>query len=190
MRLVKLVSTVVGTSALSLLFGTTALIYAQDQRDEAKTPQQETRPEASKPAQNEPSARQGEAKPAEQSEDKPARGEDKPAKRENAKPSQQPGQAGQSTQHAQRSAEHRGGRIPDDKFRASFGRQHTFKVGRTTTAQGQPGFQYGGYTFVIVDAWPAGWIDTDECYVDYVDGEYFLFDLLHPGVGVALIVVL
>jgi len=190
MKLVRLVSTLVSTSVLSLLFGTTALIYAQDQRDEAKTPPQETRPEASKPAQDEPAARQGEAKPSEQSEDKPARSEDKPAKQENAKPSKQPGEAGQSTQHAQRSAEHRGGHIPDDKFRASFGRQHTFKVSRTSTAQGQQGFLYGGYTFVIVDAWPAGWVDTDECYVDYVDGQYFLFDLLHPGVGVAIVVVM
>jgi len=190
MRIIRLVSTLVGTSILSLIFGTTALVYAQDQRDEAKTPQQEARPEASKPAQDEPSARQGEAKPAEQSEDKPARGENKPAKQENAKPSRQPGEAGQSTQHAQHSAEHRGGHIPDDKFRAQFGRQHTFKINRTTTAQGQPGFQYGGYTFVIVDAWPAGWVYTDDCYIDYVDGEYFLFDLLHPGVGVAIIVVL
>lgn len=190
MKLIRLVSTLVSTSVLSLLFGTTALIYAQDQRDEAKTPQQETRPEASKPVQEQPSARQGEAKPAEQSEDKPARGEDKQSKQENAKPSRQPGEAGQSTQHAQRSADHRGGRIPDDRFRARFGRQHTFKVNRTTTAQGQPGFQYGGYTFVIVDVWPAGWVYTDDCYIDYVDGEYFLFDLLHPGVGVAIIVVL
>ncbi len=181
MKLVRLVSTLAGTLVLSLLFGTTALIYAQDQRDEAKTPPQETRPEASKPAQDEPSSRQGEAKPAEQSEDKPARSENKPAKQENAKPSKQPGEAGQSTQHAQRSAEHRGGHIPDDKFRAQFGRQHTFKINRTTTAQGQPGFQYGGYTFVIVDAWPAEWAYTDDCYVDYVDGEYFLFDLLHQG---------
>jgi len=187
MRIIRLVSTLVGTSILSLIFGTAALVYAQDQRDEAKIPQQETRPEASKPAQDEPSARQGEAKPAEQSEDKPARGENKPAKQENAKPSRQPGEAGQ---HAQHSAEHRGGHIPDDKFRAQFGRQHTSKINRTTTAQGQPGFQYGGYTFVIVDAWPAGWVYTDDCYIDYVDGEYFLFDLLHPGVGVAIIVVL
>ena len=190
MKLVRLISTSVGASILFLLFGTTALIYAQDQRDEAKTPRQETRPEASKPAQDEPS-RQGEAKPPEQSEDKPVRGDAKSSsKQQDTKPSRQPGEAGQSTQHPQRSAEHRGGRIPDDKFRASFGRQHTFKVSRTTTAQGQPGFQYGGYTFVIVDAWPAGWVDTDECYVDYVDGEYFLFDLLHPGVGVAIMVVL
>jgi hypothetical protein len=53
MRLIRLVSTLVGALVLSLLFGTTALIYAQDQRDEAKTPPQETRPEASKPAQDE-----------------------------------------------------------------------------------------------------------------------------------------
>src|SRR6202521_5331750 len=176
MRFFGLLRTSVLSLAMSFLFGTTALIYAQDQRDEAKPSQQATRP--------------GEAKPAEQSEDKPARGEDKPAKQENAKPSRQSGEAGQSTQHAQRSADHRGGRIPDDKFRAQFGRQHTFKINRTTTAQGQPGFQYGGYTFAIVDVWPAEWVYTDDCYVDYVDGEYFLFDLLHPGVGVAIIVVL
>jgi hypothetical protein len=58
------------------------------------------------------------------------------------------------------------------------------------TVQGRPGFQYGGYSFIIVDAWPADWAYTDECYVDYIDGEYFLFDLLHPGVQVALTVVM
>jgi hypothetical protein len=173
-----LVSTSVLSVTLCFLFGSTALTYAQDQRDEAKPSQQETR--------------QGEAKPAEQSEDKPARSEDKPARQENAKPSRQSGEAEHSTQHAQQSADHRGARarIPDDKFRAQFGRQHTFKMNRTTTAQGQPGFQYGGYSFAIVDAWPADWSYTDECYVDYIDGEYFLFDLLHPGVGVAIVVVL
>jgi len=176
MRFFGLLSTSVLSLAMSFLFGTTALIYAQDQPDQAKPSQQATRP--------------GEAKPAEQSEDKPARGEDKPAKQENAKPSRQSGEAGQSRQHAERSADHRGGRIPDEKFRAQFGRQHTFNVNRTTTAQGQPGFQYEGYSFAIVDTWPADWSYSDEYYVDSVDGEYFLFDLLHPGVGVAIIVVL
>ena len=79
---------------------------------------------------------------------------------------------------------------PGTQLPSEDGLVERFKVSRTTTAQGQPGFQYGGYTFVIVDAWPAGWVNTDECYVDYVDGEYFLFDLLHPGVGVAIMVVL
>src|ERR1700687_1474055 len=108
MRLIRLVSALVGALVLSLLFGTTALIYAHAQRAEAKPPPQEARPEAGKPAQDEPS-RQGEAKPAEQSEDKPARGENKPAQQENAKPSRQPGEAGASTPHGQLSAGHGAG---------------------------------------------------------------------------------
>ena len=56
--------------------------------------------------------------------------------------------------------------------------------------RGQPHFQYGGYNFELVDAWPADWAYTDDCYIDYIDGEYFLFDLLHPGVRIALFVVL
>ncbi len=188
MKLFGLVSTsVLSLLVLSFLFGSTALIYAQDQSDAAKPAQQETRPEAK---QDQPSSRQGEAKPAEQSEDKPARDVSKPGKQQDAKPSKQSGEVGRSTQHAQHSAAHQGGRIPDDKFRAQFGRQHKFKVNRTTTPQGQPGFQYGGYTFSFVDVWPGDWAYTDDFYVDYIDGEYFLFDLLHPGVGVAIIVVL
>jgi hypothetical protein len=42
----------------------------------------------------------------------------------------------------------------------------------------------------LVDAWPAGWAYTDDCYIDYIDGEYFLFDLLHPGVRIAVFVVM
>jgi hypothetical protein len=63
-------------------------------------------------------------------------------------------------------------------------------VQRTTVVQGQPGFVYGGYSFVFVDAWPGDWAYTDDCYVDYIDGEYFLFNVLHPGIRIALFVVL
>jgi hypothetical protein len=83
-----------------------------------------------------------------------------------------------------------GGHIPDDKFRSQFGRQHTFKVSRPTVVGGQPQFQYGGYAFEIVDAWPADWSYSDEVYVDYINDEYVLFDLAHPGVSVALVVVM
>jgi hypothetical protein len=83
----------------------------------------------------------------------------------------------------------KGGHIPDDKFRAHFGRNHTFAA-KTVIVQGQPRFQYGGYSFQLVDAWPVGWAFTDECYIDFIDGEYFLFDLLHPGVRVAVFVVM
>jgi len=83
----------------------------------------------------------------------------------------------------------KGGHIPDDKFRAHFGHGHTF-VAKTVIVEGRPQFQYGGYSFQLADAWPIGWAYTDECYIDYVDGEYFLFDVLHPGVRVAVFVVM
>jgi hypothetical protein len=169
-------------SALSLLLGTTALLYAQEQHEDAK-PQEEPRPEASKPAQDETKApRQDEAKPQKQDQDKDKSGqaEDKAAKKDDAKAAKQ----------AQRTSGQGGSHIPDDKFRAHFGRQHTFVVNHVTTVGGQPQFQYGGYSFTMVEAWPMGWAYTDQCYIDYIDGEYFLFDLLHPGVQVALVVVL
>jgi hypothetical protein len=90
--------------------------------------------------------------------------------------------------HAQPAGQ--GGRIPDDKFRAHFGRSHTFHPSRPQVVNGQPQFQYGGYSFIMVEAWPVGWAYSDDCYIDYVDGEYFLFDLLHPGVRISLTVVL
>jgi hypothetical protein len=107
-----------------------------------------------------------------------------------ARPAAQGNSAGQGGGNMQAAGGQRGGHIPDDKFRGSFGREHHFAIHQATTVQGQPGFTYGGYSFILPDGWPAGWAYTDDCYVDYIDGEYFLFDLLHPGVRVALIVVM
>ena len=115
-----------------------------------------------------------------QDEAKPKTEDDaKPSKQEEAKPSKQQERA--ATQH---------GRIPDDKFHSHFGRQHTFAVNRVTIVNGQSRFQYGGYWFTLVDVWPVGWAYTDTCYIDFIDGEYFLFDLLHPGAQIAIVVVL
>ena len=174
MRLAQLVR----MSALCSFLATSALVYAQEPREEPK--------DATKPAQDA-------AKPAKpdknKHEDKATKHEDKTTKQDSAKPAKQGNSAGQSGHDAQRAAKQRGAHIPDDKFRAHFGRQHKFVIHQTTIVQGQPGFQYGGYSFIIVDAWPVGWAYTDECYVEYIDGDYFLFDLLHPGVQVALVVV-
>jgi hypothetical protein len=63
-------------------------------------------------------------------------------------------------------------------------------INKTTVVNGQPRFQYSGYWFTIVDPWPVGWAYTDQCYIDYIDGQYFLFDLLHPGVQIAIVVVM
>jgi len=159
---------VVRIFVLISLLGGTSLMYAQDQGNDAK-PQEEPRPEATKPVRDD-------AKPARQQE------EAKPPKQDDAKPSKQAEQAQRANgQH---------GRIPDDKFRAHFGRQHTLVISKTTVVNGQPRFQYSGYWFTIVDPWPVGWAYTDQCYIDYIDGEYFLFDLLHPGVQIAITIVL
>jgi flagellar motor protein MotB len=92
-------------------------------------------------------------------------------------------------QKAERSADH-AGRIPEDHFRAHFGHEHTFVINRVTVVNGSPRFHYGGYWFVIADPWPAGWYYTDSCYIDFIDGEYFLFNLAHPGIRVGISVVL
>ena len=198
-RLLK-TSTLCLTVGVTLLLCSQAKMYAQEQRDEAKPQQeQEARPEANKDDtkqsdEKDKAARQDQAKPAEQSEDKPAkeekpsRSDDRPAQQqENDKSAQQMNRGGQAGDHAQGSG--RAARIPDDKFKASFGRQHTFKVQRPTVVEGRPQFQYGGFTFFIQDAWPAGWAYTDDCYIDFIHGEYFLFDLAHPGVRIAIVVI-
>ena len=99
----------------------------------------------------------------------------------------QPAQAG----HARPSG--KSAHIPEQKFKASFGRQHSFTVkqviNQTTIVPGQTQFVYSGYTFIVLDPWPAEWVFTDDCYIDYVDDEYFMFDVFHPGIRVAVFVV-
>jgi len=84
----------------------------------------------------------------------------------------------------------RGKRIPDDRFRSNFGREHHFHVDRTRVVNvSQPVVVYGGYSFQLVDAWPAEWSYDDDCYIDYVDDGYYLFDVRHPGIRIAVFVV-
>lgn len=185
---------------LFLLFG--ALAWAQEPRDESKQQdspkQEEARPEPKHEAA--PPAHQNEMKPPQQEEAKPPKSErQESAKppRDEAKPAheahgQEPakGQAAQSGGHARPSG--KSTHIPDQKFKASFGRQHIMKanqvITQTTIVAGQTQFVYSGYTFVILDPWPSDWLFTDDVYIDYVDGDYFLFDALHPGVQIALFV--
>jgi len=93
--------------------------------------------------------------------------------------------------HARRSGEPQIlGRIPDDRFRANFGREHTFHIGRPVIVAGAPRFQYSGYWFVIAQPWPVGWAYTDVVYVDYIGSGYYLLSPVHPGVQISINVVL
>ena len=95
-------------------------------------------------------------------------------------------EARQEEHHDQKVEEHR--RIDDAKFHSHFGHDHHFAIKHVTVVGGRPHFAYGGYNFEIVDAWPAGWSYNDDCYIDYVDGGYFLFNVRHPGVRIAVTV--
>jgi hypothetical protein len=89
--------------------------------------------------------------------------------------------------HEERRVELR--RISDEHFRAHFGREHYFAVGRVSVVAGHPHFAYGGYRFEIGQPWPARWAHTDHCYIDFVEGRYFLSNVRYPGVRVAVTVV-
>lgn len=151
----------IGTGVLLLLFGISAPAFAQEQHDPQDQP---AKPPDAKPTDK------PHAEPPRQNEAKP--------------PAQRP-------EEAQRNNEHAGnGRIPDDKYKAHFGREHTFHVGHPVIVEGHPRFQYGGYSFVIAQPWPAGWGYNDDVYVVDVNGVYYLMDLAHPGVQLELQVVL
>lgn len=191
-------------SILAALIASSAVLYAQDEKQQEDKPRQEEpkRQEApSKQDKAKPESKQDEMKAPRQDEAKPARpeqpeqrqGEMQP--REEARPAQQEPARQEPARQEARPEEHarpagNGGRIPDDRFRAQFGREHHFAMHRPEVVSGRPQFQYGGYNFVLVDAWPPDWAYSDDCYIDYVDGEYFLFNLRHPGVRLALTVVM
>ncbi|HEY4742520.1 MAG TPA: hypothetical protein VIH76_18120 [Candidatus Acidoferrales bacterium] len=176
----------------------------------AKPAQQE---EKAKPAQHEeqakPEKQAAQAKPAQR--EKQATPEKQPAqakteKQPAAKPAKQEAAsrpAGQ--QHPQRTAaevqrQHavpalrlsvRGsGRIPDDRFRANFGESHVFVIREPVMVDGYSRFQYGGFWFGFVNPWPEEWYYTDNVYVDYVDGGYYLYNPYYPGARVSISVVM
>jgi hypothetical protein len=87
-----------------------------------------------------------------------------------------------------------GYRIPDERFRQYFGRDHYFRIHRLPLVfvGGYPRFQYDGYWVTFVDPWPEGWpenwYESDDVYLDYNGDGYYLYDRNHPGVGVAVTV--
>lgn len=82
------------------------------------------------------------------------------------------------------------GHIPDDRFRSNFGRGHEFRIGSPRLVGGYSRFQYGGYWFGFVQPWPVDWYYTDDVYVDYIDGGYYLCNPSYPGTRISINVVL
>ena len=204
---------IIGTVALSFVLAGTA--YPQQEQEKEKPKQEEQKP-AEKPKtqqkQDQQSAKQqqGEQKQEQKNEQK----QEKQSARqqgEQPKQSEQPNRERQDQQkqvtkqqqdeqkQQQRQqqqvakqqrddrdqhSDHGHGRIPDDRFRSSFGREHHFRVGHFDNRR----FQYGGYWFSFNEGWPVGWAYSDDFYIDFIDGQYYLIDLSHPGVQLLLVV--
>jgi hypothetical protein len=87
-----------------------------------------------------------------------------------------------------------GYRIPEDRFRTYWGREHYFRIYSLPMVfvGGYPRFRYDGYWVTFVDPWPEMWPDTwyetDDVYLDYTDDGYYLYDRTRPGPGIAVII--
>jgi len=174
---------IIGTAVLSLTLA--APVYAQEQHE-----QQEE--QKAKPAQEEKKV-QPEKKPEEKNaqQEKNAKPEERNAQQEknmqqekNAK--QEPQRAPEAKSEKQEHA--RAGRIPDDRYKANFGREHTFRVSQRDYSSGR--FQYGGYWFGFGGAWPSNWLYTQDVYVVEIDGVYYLCNPAYPGVNLVINVTL
>lgn len=77
-----------------------------------------------------------------------------------------------------------GHRIPEDRYRADFGRAHTFHVRHDNDRR----FQFGGYWFEYTDAWPSGWGYDDNFYIVEIDGVDYLCDARFPDQRIVVIV--
>jgi len=154
----------------------------QHVKQQAKPVQQQHAQQQSKPAQQQHAQEQ--SKPAQQQHVKQ---QAKPVQQQHA----QQGNAGQSHAQAQQSHPAGGnkgnyahGRISDDHYAASFGSGHRFHISQSDYQHRR--FQYGGYSFGFIDPWPVGWGYSDDVYVVYVDGGYYMYDPVHPGLRIAI----
>jgi hypothetical protein len=165
---------IIGTAVLSLTLAAPA--YAQQEQHEQEERKDKPAQEKEKKAQPEKPAKPEEKRAQ---EEKNARPEEKNAKQEQRAPEAKPGK---QEQHAG------GGRIPDDRYKANFGREHTFRVSQGDFRSGR--FQYGGYWFGFGGAWPSNWLYTQDVYVIEIDGMYYLCNPMYPGVNLVINVTL
>jgi len=193
---------VISTAVLSLTLGAAAPVYAQqdqhDQQEDQKVQpaQDEKKTQPDKPVKPEEKGAQRpetNAKPDEKSAQQPeknAKPEERNAQQQdnNSKPEEknakQQQQEAKPGEQAQRAGGNSNGRIPDDRYKANFGSEHTFRV--TQGDYGNHSFQYGGYSFGFVGAWPSNWLYTQNVYVIDIDGVYYLCNPMYPGVNIAL----
>jgi hypothetical protein len=163
----------------------------QQQQAQAPKQQQHASPEKqqqqakSQQPQNGNSAKQQQHSNAQQQQ-----GHQQQASSSHAPQRTQQAMATQRSQPALRLSARGSGRIPDDRFHANFGRGHDFHMGNPVLVGGYSRFQYGGFWFGFVQPWPSGWYYTDDVYIDYVDGGYYMYNPYYPGARFSISVVI
>ena len=169
---------IVSTAVLSLTLGVAAPAYAQqeqhDQQEEQKAQpaQEEKKTQPEKPAKpDEKTAQQQDTNSKQGEKNAPQQGKDAKPEEKNA-PQQQHSQQAKPVQQEQHASGNGSGHIPDDRYRANFGQKHRFRVSQGDYSNRR--FQYGGYSFGFVDAWPSNWLYTQDVYVIEINGMYFL----------------
>ena len=197
----------IATAVLLVLFGATVSAYARQekgreehgQEQKAKPAEQKDRPAQQQP-QAQPAAHEAQsaahqqtqnARPAEQQRTQQAAHTQQPQTHAvNQNRTERPNN-GQSQEHAQQThavAENRGGsqhgRISDAHYASHFGSGHSFHVNRGQYDSRR--FEYGGYSFGFVDPWPVAWGYSDNVYVVYTDGGYYMYDNVHPGLRISI----
>ena len=182
-------------AAFAVIVAGAPILCAQEpQQDKDKPKQQEEEKKKQPPAPREkPQARPDERPKSEPQPDREKAKQDtdkqKHQQKEQEKATKQ--QQKQATSETSQSATSQHGsrtnvrRIPPEHFRANFGREHHFRVQRG----GDRRFRYGGYSFELVEVWPAGRSYEDECYIEEDGDDYYLVDVVHPEIRVLVVIV-
>lgn len=172
-------------SVLALAIAGSPLLARQEPQDDKGKPRQEEPKAKPKPEDKD------KAKPKQEPQPKPDEKQQQKADKERQKQDERqqpeanrPAQQRQNDREQAQGGHGRGRRIPEERYRAAFGKEHRFHV-----RHAEPRFQYGGYWFEVVQPWPVAWVADDDCYLEEDGDEYFLVDMLHPDLRVEVIVV-
>ena len=188
MKVIRITSAAI----LSLLLGIAASGYAEQEKQGEKQREPEKQAEPAKQAKPEQQAKPAkQAKPEQQHAQQQEQAKPEQQQQQHAQQQKQQDKNKQQQQHAQQQKQQvqqagarGGGRIPEDRYRANFGREHTFRVSQADYRGRR--FQYGGYWFGFVDPWPSNWLYTQNVYVVDINGVYYLCNPMYPGVNIAL----
>src|ERR1019366_8411016 len=170
----------ISSGVVLLLLGVLAPTYAQQDQhqQDAKPPKQEQQQQQRAPQQQQAKGQQQQRAPQQQQakgqqqqrapQQQQAKGQQQQANRPSPQQMQQQQAAWQGHRARNWQSEHRdwqqrggyhGYRIPEDRYRGHFGRDHWFRIYSypVVVVGGFPRFQYDGFWFSIIDPWPESW---------------------------------